>query len=500
MKNRLFWRLFAAFSAALLLTVAVSSFFMVVMVRAERQSALQSELLVQARDIALLMSEQDDFSPGFMQRAPVIGQSTAQKILSVRDQYSCTVWLVYANGMAYSVGSDTEASQQLADENVLRELYRVLSGEEILARGLVDGDMSVMTIGVPWTTGLIKRVEGAVMLHISMANMHVDYSDMIKNASVSAIVALLVGMALCLLITSSQTKPIRRINEAVAEFARGNMDKRIDVQGDGEIAELAKTFNNMAEELGRLEESRRSFVASVSHELRSPLTCVRGYIEGMQDGTIPPEDQSRYLDVVLQETNRLTTLVNDLLDLSRIESGKVPLNMAVFDVNELIRLTIIKFEKRIDAKNLNVDISLRDEGLYVLADSARIAQVLTNLIDNAIKFLPENTGILRLSAYPTGENCVISVKDNGPGILSEDLPFIFDRFYKADKAHTSGMGTGLGLSIVKKILEQHGQTIRCNSGLNGTEFIFTLETAAPEDKKIPHNNIEERTPRGEDDQ
>lgn len=477
MKNRLFWRLFAAFSAALLLTVAVSSFFMVAMVRAERQDALESEVLVQARDIALLLADQDIPSPGFFQMEPVLGQSVVQKILSVRDEYSCTVWLVYSNGMAYSVGDNIISSEQLTNEAVLNELYRVLSGEEILTRGLMNGDLSVMTVGVPWTTGLVRRVEGAVMLHISMANLSVDYSDMIRNALVSACFALVLGMALSLVIASSQTKPLRRINETVAVFAQGKMDQRIEISAKGEIAELAQTFNTMAEELSRLEESRRSFVASVSHELRSPLTCIRGYIEGMQDGTIPPEDQPRYLDVVLQETNRLTSLVNDLLDLSRIESGKVPLNRTVFDINELMRLTLIKFETRIDSKNLNVEANLRDEPVYVSADSARIAQVLTNLIDNAIKFLPENEGLLTVSVYPTGAQCMVSIKDNGPGISQDDLPFIFDRFYKADKAHTSGMGTGLGLSIVKRILEQHGQSIRCISGLNGTEFVFTLESA-----------------------
>lgn len=476
MKNRLFWRLFAAFVAALLLTVAVSSFFMVAMVRAERQAALESELLVQARDIALLVSGQDSPAFGFMQREPVLSQNTVQKVLSVRDQYNATVWLVYANGTAYSVGGDVVASEELTNDNVLGALYRVLSGEEILVRGLMDGDLSVLTIGVPWTGGLMQRVEGAVMLHINVADLQVDYTDMIRNAVVGACFALVLGALLSFIIARAQTKPIRQINETVAEFAKGRLDSRIEIRSSGEIAELAATINQMAEDLSRLEESRRSFVASVSHELRSPLTCIRGYIEGMQDGAIPPEDQPKYLGVVLEETNRLTTLVNDLLDLSRIESGKVAMEKKAFDINELMRLTLIKFETRIDGKDLNVEVNLRDEPLYVFADSARIAQVLTNLIDNAIKFLPRG-GLLSIGAYPTGEKCMVSVKDNGPGIAQDDLPFIFDRFYKADKAHTSGMGTGLGLSIVKKILDQHGQTIRCMSGLSGTEFLFTLDPA-----------------------
>ncbi|MDO4739735.1 MAG: HAMP domain-containing sensor histidine kinase [Eubacteriales bacterium] len=482
MKSRLFRRLFAAFTAAMLLTVAVSSFFMVAMVRAERQHALESEIMVQARDIAFLLSEQDIPGISFFQREPVLSQSVASKILSVREEYSCTVWLVYANGTAYTIGEDIVSSEQLTSEAMLDQLYCVLSGEEILVRGVLDGDPTVVTIGVPWAAGLGHRVEGAVMLHISVSNMNVDYSDMIRNAAISACFAFVLGAVLSLLIASSQTKPLRRINKTVSEFAKGRFESRIHMNGKGEIAELADTFDRMAEDLSRLEESRRSFVASVSHELRSPLTCIRGYIEGMLDGAIPQEEQTKYLGVVLSETDRLTSLVNDLLDLSRIESGNVPLELKPFDLNELMRLTLIKFETRIDKKDLNVEANLRDEPMYVLADSARIAQVLTNLIDNAIKFLPEG-GLLSVSAYPTGEKCMVSVKDNGPGIPQEDLPFIFDRFYKADKAHTSGMGTGLGLSIVQKILEQHGQSIRCTSGLNGTEFLFTLDPAQPEEKR-----------------
>lgn len=481
MKNRLFWRLFAAFAAALLLTVAVSSFFMVAMVRAERQQALESEVVVQARDIALLLGEQGTGFNYFLHE-PTLSQSVAQKIIDVRDAYSCSVWLVFSNGMAYVVDSDVITSEQLTSESVLQQLYQVLSGKEILVRGLIDDDNSMVTVGVPWTTGRTERVQGAVMLHLSISNLYVDYSDLIRNACVSAGFALVLGMILSLLIASSQTRPLRTINHTMAEFASGKLDSRIALRGKDEIAELASTFNNMAQDIANLEESRRNFVASVSHELRSPLTCIRGYIEGMQDGTIPQEEQAKYLDVVLQETDRLTTLVNDLLDLSRIESGKVPLNKTVFDINELIRLTLIKFEPRIDQKSLNVEANLRDEPLWVLADNGRIAQVLTNLIDNAIKFLPEG-GLLSVAAYPTGAQCMVSVKDNGPGISPDDMPFIFDRFYKADKAHTSGMGTGLGLSIVKKILEQHGQTISCQSSTNGTEFLFTLESSAPDERR-----------------
>jgi signal transduction histidine kinase len=245
------------------------------------------------------------------------------------------------------------------------------------------------------------------------------------------------------------------------------------------LVQLGASLNKMAEDLKNLEESRRSFVASVSHELRSPLTSISGYVSGMLDGTIDEAERPRYLKVVLSETARLTKLVNDLLELSKFESGKFPLTKTAFDVNELMRVELLKFERRIDDKRLEVDVDFREDPCRVWADADRIRQVATNLIDNAVKFAPEGAS-LRLTTEVAGDICYVGVFNQGPSIPQEDVPFLFDRFYKADKAHTSGMGTGLGLSIVKRILEQHGQAIRVSTGISGTTFTFTLERARPE--------------------
>ena len=233
----------------------------------------------------------------------------------------------------------------------------------------------------------------------------------------------------------------------------------------------------MAQALNELEDSRRAFVANVSHELRSPLTSMRGYVQGMLDGAVPPQDTSRYLNVVMAETNRLASLVNDLLDLSRIESGKFPMEKRPYDVCEQLRRIVIGFEGRIDARHADVDMQLPDKPLPVNADQNRINQVISNLVDNAVKFLPESGGLLRLEALRQGEKVLIRVGDNGAAIPEKDLPRVFDRFYKADKAHTSGQGTGLGLAIVKSILDQHGEKITVRSDASGTIFEFTLEAA-----------------------
>ena len=477
MKSRLFWRMFGAFLAALMLTVVVLSLLMVVMVREERRDQLEDEVRMQARDVAQLLSQRDSL---------VIGRNDASlanalnwKITEISENYDASVWLVTSSGAVLILGRQEYTSEQLNDASVLEQIYKVLSGQEIRVQGLIpELGEKIVTIGVPW---MFKgqRVVGAVLLHISIESLSVDYSDMVRNALIAAAVAMVLGAALAYFISRRQSEPLRRINQAVTQFAAGQLDERVDIRGDEELRQLGSSLNQMAEDLKNLEESRRSFVASVSHELRSPLTCISGYVAGMLDGTIPEEERPRYLEVVLSESARLTKLVNDLLELSKFESGKFPLAKTVFDINELMRVELLKFERRIDDKRLEVDVDFREEPCRVVADADRIRQVATNLIDNAVKFAPEGAKIA-LTTAPAGEACFVSVFNQGPPVSQEDLPFLFDRFYKADKAHTSGMGTGLGLSIVKKILDQHGQTIKVSTGATGTTFTFTLERAKAE--------------------
>ena len=239
----------------------------------------------------------------------------------------------------------------------------------------------------------------------------------------------------------------------------------------------------MAENVSRLDQSRRSFVANVSHELRSPMTCIQGYVQGMLDGTIQDGEREKYLNTVLSETKRLTKLIGELLDLSRFEAGKTPLNKTRFDIDELILSVLFKFEKRIEDKGIDVEISFKEQPCFVEADMDRITQVVTNLIDNAVKFAAEK-GRLIVWTHVVDNLCYVTVKNDGATIPADDLPFIFERFYKVDKAHTSGGGTGLGLAIVKRILEQHGQTISVTSAGGLTTFVFTLERAK-DSKTLP---------------
>ncbi len=274
--------------------------------------------------------------------------------------------------------------------------------------------------------------------------------------------------------------PFVEMNHAVQCYSRGDFSTRIPVDGKDEAAQLGKSLNEMAEQLRSLEDTRRSFVANVSHELRSPLTSMKGFLEAMRDGTIPEEDFPQYIEIVLNETRRMVTLVNDLLDLARIESGTIQLSYEVFDVNELIRRTLLTFEARLNENEMELDVRFAQEQCSVYADPAQIGQVIRNLIDNAIKYSPKGRALM-ISTYSMRRTVYVTVRDNGIGIPQEDVPHVFDRFYKVEKAHTPTpqMGSGLGLSIVKRIIEQHGQSITVRSARGrGTQFTFTLERAS----------------------
>ncbi len=321
-----------------------------------------------------------------------------------------------------------------------------------------------------------------MLLHISTDQLQVRLIDLLPQILPVALLSLGLGALLSVFLARSQIRPIREIDSAVRDFSKGDLTRRVELH---ELEELGNSINRMAGELSELEDSRRNFVAAVSHELRSPMTCMRGYVEAMLDGTIPPEQLPKYLHVVLDETNRLSALVHDLLDLSRLESGRIPLQIAPFDANETIRRILITFEPRIDKKDVDVDVRFDGEHQWVSGDVSRINQVISNFVDNALKFMNEG-GRLTLGTHREGKAVRFFVQNDGPAIAEKDLPHIFERFYTADKAHTSGSGTGLGLSICSLILREHHSEIRVCSVPGDTCFEFDLPAAeAPLPRAVP---------------
>lgn len=268
--------------------------------------------------------------------------------------------------------------------------------------------------------------------------------------------------------------PLAEINNAAKRFANGEVNKRVYIKSKDEIGELANSFNIMAESLEKVENNRRDFISNVSHELRSPITSIKGFIAGIIDGVIPKDKEGYYLDIVYSEIKRLTRLINDLLDLSAIESGKLKFNITKVDINELIRICVINREQNIREKQIKLKIDLHDENCYVKADEDRTMQVVTNLLDNAIKYCG-SSGVIRIGTYYKGSKVYVQIYNNGPKISDEDIRNIWNRFYKSDKSRTNKVSTGLGLPIVRMILVQQGEEVWVkNESDIGVTFTFSL--------------------------
>ena len=296
----------------------------------------------------------------------------------------------------------------------------------------------------------------------------------------------LVGIAVVTVLTAfmmafvanRQSSPLREMAKTARAFGHGDLDARVHLVGQHppEIEELALAFNNMASSLQKSEYSRQEFVANVSHELKTPMTTIGGYIDGILDGTIPPEKSRHYMRIVSEETKRLSRLVRSMLDISQLQGeGGIPQEkMSRFDVEECAGQMLITFEQKILVKDIQVDVEMPEYPVYTVANRDYISQVIYNLLDNAVKFCP-NGGTLRLALRVSDSKVFVSVGNDGETIPPEELSLLFDRFHKIDKSRTENRdGWGLGLYIVKTIIGLHGEDISVTSANGVTEFTFTL--------------------------
>ncbi len=318
---------------------------------------------------------------------------------------------------------------------------------------------------------------GAVFSCSSSAGEDALIRTMNRTVIMVSLWVMLAAMIAVYFISDRITSPLRSMTNVAKDFAHGKMDSRVNVNGKDEIAELGTAFNNMAESLQENEKMRNAFLANVSHDLRTPMTTIAGFVDGMISGAIPQDKQPEYLEIVSSEVHRLSRLVSQILDVSRLESGERKFTFVRFDICEMARLILISFEQKIEEKKLEVVFECDRDSMYANGDSDAIHQVLYNLCDNAIKFSRES-GLLRLNiAVKAPGKIQVTVYNEGQGIPAEDLPYVFERFYKSDKSRgLDKTGVGLGLYIVKTILEAQHQSIEVESVQNQyCEFRFTLK-------------------------
>ncbi len=334
----------------------------------------------------------------------------------------------------------------------------------------------MLNVLVPITQNLKTR--GYVSMHFPMEQIVANREKLLMIVYITFLLLFVLSLGILLLFSLIVYRPLKKITQGANEYAVGNLKHNIPVNSDDEMGYLATTLNYMSDELDKIGEYQRKFVANVSHDFRSPLTSIKGFIEAIMDGTIPHEMQDRYLKIVVDETERLDKLTRSLLTLNNLDSKGYPIHMISFDINDVIKNTAASFEAICRTKKITIEVHLQGEKLFVTADIQQIQQVLYNLIDNAIKF-SHNDSIIKVDTSEKYDTVFVSVKDSGIGIPKESINKIWDRFYKQDSSRGKDRkGTGLGLSIVKEIINAHNQKINVISTEGaGTEFIFTLSKA-----------------------
>lgn len=391
---------------------------------------------------------------------------------ALASYHNSQIWLISADG---EILLNTAAALDEENPEIIDGFDPVALGSEYYSTGTFFGyfEDKMLSVMVPVTSDF--RINGYVAIHLPLQDVYQQRESLL--ARIDFLFLLVFGLSFVILIFFSLVvyRPLKKIINGAKEYASGNLTHKIDVKSHDEMGYLASTLNYMSGELNKTGEYQRNFVANVSHDFRSPLTSIKGYVEAILDGTIPPEMQEKYLKIVLFETERLHKLTQSLLTLNDIDDKGNMLDLTSFDINAVIKDTAASFEGTCTKKRISISLILASRTLYVCADMGKIQQVLYNLIDNAIKF-SNNDSTITVETTEKHGKVFVSVKDTGCGIPKASITKIWERFYKLDASRGKDRkGTGLGLSIVKEIITAHNQNINVISTEGvGTEFIFTL--------------------------
>lgn len=403
----------------------------------------------------------------------LIGSTSLNKVTLLLADTNGEIILSYVDGEV-DLSPTAQIPKTIMDE--------VNNGVELSRRDTLEGIFE--TPHLIYASPVFLRdnyVCGTVFACSSSATMDSFIEVLIKTITISSLWVMLAALIAIYFVSERIISPLKEMSRAAKSFAKGEFDVRVPVIGKDEVAELAQAFNNMAQSLEVLDEMRNNFMSSVSHDMRTPMTTISGFIDCILSGAIPPEKHDYYLHVIKDEVQRLSRLVSTLLDISRIQAGDRKFVMAPFDVCEMARQVLISFEQKIDKKHLDVDFDADADNMHVIGDHDAIYQILYNIIDNAVKFSREG-GILRLSVKQLEKKVRVSVYNEGDGIPYEDQPYIFERFYKTDKSRGKDKtGVGLGMFIAKTIIQAHNEEISLNSEPGKyCEFVFTLPGAGAE--------------------
>lgn len=401
---------------------------------------------------------------------------TVKKQLDALDTYlSANLWIINPSGRMVL---DSKAPIDVENETVIEGFDPTVTEGSYYTVGNFFGSFSENQLSVFAPITSDYKVRGYVVIHYPMSNIIASCNSLLNISYLMLIILFLLSMIILIFFTEMVYLPLRKITEATEQYASGNMHYEFQIDSEDEIGYLGATLAYMASEIARSEDDQKKFVANVSHDFRSPLTSIKGYLEAMLDGTIAPELYEKYLNIVLNETERLTKLTGSLLALNNLNTKGMLLEKNIFDINKIIRNTAASFEGTCKQKAIAIEMILTGDELFVSADVGKIQQVLYNLLDNAIKFSYPDS-IIKIETTEKHNKVFVSVKDSGIGIPKDALKLIWDRFYKSDLSRGKDKkGTGLGLSITKEIIQAHGEHINVISTEGaGSEFIFSLPVA-----------------------
>ncbi len=377
------------------------------------------------------------------------------------------------NALVYS-GFEHE---QIDVRKLSREgISRTLNGESVIGEGRLDGVFKDKLLYVVKPIFVNRSVSGAVIMCSTIPYIQNMKLGVMRMFLWAVAFVLLLTIFVVAILSRRIAKPVSEMTNVAKHVAVGDFSQRVS-GSKGELGILAQNINQMTVALGEMDEVQSSFISDVSHELRTPMTIISGFVEGILDGTIPQEEHRKYLEIVLSEIKRLNRLVNDLLEMSRLNSGKIEYKMVPFDITENIRKAVVSFEQGIDEKHIDVKVDFESDTMFVMGNSDSIYRVITNLMDNAVKFTPEG-GKITIAAKTAGGKTKVSVENTGNGLSEKEINHIWDRFYQTDKSRSaSKKGVGLGLYIVKNIMKSHENEIYAESEEGAwTRFTFELDS------------------------
>lgn len=393
---------------------------------------------------------------------------------------NASIWVLDKDGRIYASSSADGHPDSPRNIYSLDKDFDLTTGYYFTGKFYETFEDEVISVALPITTEGVPN--GMVIVHSTLSQMQTVQKNIFQVIYVPFLVMLIISFILLGIISGKIMKPIRKINAVAEEYSTGNFETKMNIKSHDEIGQLAATLEYMASELSKLDEYRKDFISNVSHDFRSPLTSIKGYIEAIQDGTIPPEKQDKYLNIVVEETNRLTKLTTSLLELNNADSYGLWLVFKDFDIVDTVKKAMRTFEGKCEAKNISLILNNHCDSTKVHADSTKIQQVIYNLLDNAIKFTPEGKSIY-ITLTEKNDKLFVSVKDEGCGIPKESLKKVWVRFYKADTSRgRDKQGTGLGLSITREIIKAHNENINVVSTEDvGSEFTFSLSKSFSEE-------------------